>query len=234
MFDEKDVQALKANGFDEVNVSEDGRRMVARKFPKKEGEEKMEPKIIQMADYPIVKKPAESKRSNRTFATTDLAELQADEYTRQAEAKIREISYLEDDLVYYQKKLVKAKKWRKFWRKTAPAQTTAIGLIGLVLGVVLAVSQLLENHGPTVTILGTIGASFIYLASGLFWMGFFGWLGKEQADELVKNCTKKVHLYGNAIEEIEAEIAELQAEADELAKKARHEKYRVWKRRGII
>lgn len=218
------AEKLEKEGF-EVKLSEDGKRFVARKFAAKEAEPTKE-------DARIIPILAVKNSTEKDELLARIADYEARDYECAADIEIRQADRLGQELAYHEKRLTRLKKHRRFAKKAVPAQVIGIGLIGLVLGVVLAVSQLLENHGPTVTIWGTIAASGIYLLSGLFWMFFFGVLGRLQAIEFVDDYTRRIREHRDIIDELREEIAEHQTNANELAAKASAKRAESRKFRG--
>ena len=75
-------------------------------------------------------------------------------------------------------------------------------VIGLIAGIAVAVTLMLERHGPTVTFFGTMGAICLYLIAGLFLGGFFAWLTKDWLKTEMDNIK-------NRIKETETEVESL-------------------------
>lgn len=163
-----------------------------------------------------------------------VAELESKELERQADERLHRMFDYQDDLNYFEGKVKKLTKRHKIAKKLAPIPVVISGLIGLALGLILAVSQVLENHGPTVTLWGTIGATAIYLFSGLLFMTLLGWLGKEQAEFIVWNYSRRIETYKKAAQKAEDNVKNSKASAEELAKMAREKKVEVWRYRGLI
>ena len=227
------ARRLETEGFD-VQVSDDGRRFIARKFSTKPAEEA---KAEEVKDENIIRilpiSPTGSKQNVNEFYA-EIANFDAQGFEDQAEIKLKKIGRLQKELADYEKQAAKLKKRRYIAKKATPVQIIILGLVGFVLGVVLAVSQLLENHGPTVTLWGTIGASAIYLFSGIFWMLFFGGLGRAQAREFVDDYDTRLKEYEAAANAVREKIAELQADADALRSAARKSRFKAWRYGGIV
>ncbi len=71
----------------------------------------------------------------------------------------------------------RCKKSRKaFFQRNRRRWAVACGVVGFIIGLICAVDQLLLLHGPTVTLLGTVEATGLYLLAGLLdgacWYGF--------------------------------------------------------------
>lgn len=216
----------------DVQVSDDGTRAIGRRIPqKKESTETPEARIIPITAF---KGPDSTIKIYANEFMAQLADLEARDLEIEADAKIRKIEDLKHELSYYKKKLVKFRRRRKLARKTIPAQTIGLGAIGFFLGVLLAISELLTEHGPTVTLFGTLGACGIYLLGGLVFGGLFLWLGREQGIAFVQDYSAKIKSYAAAAEEVRDEIAKLQTDAGELAKHARAKRKEAWQCRGLI
>ena len=231
MFD-KNTNALRDF---QVEISTDGKRAVGKKVPSKVAEtagtiktetpaEAAEPKIVEIFDYARV-------NSNELLA--QISEEAVEDYHRKAEIYVRMASEANMNKRYYAKRLKRAIKHHAFWKKAKAAQIVGTTLMGFILGVILAVSQLLEEHGPTVTLFGTIGACAIYLAVGIFFGGFFGWLGKQQADEFISGAAEKVENLRKLIQEAKKDHDDLMTEAEKYAELAREEQKRAWHYRGF-
>lgn len=223
----------------QVKISTDGRRVVGKKVPASRmietttaavaqvetpAETADEPKLVQIFDYA-------SKSSQELLA--QISEKAVEDYRHKAELYVRMANGASLNKTIIQRRLKKAAKRHAFWKKARTAQIVGTTLMGFILGVILAVSQLLEKHGPTVTLFGTIGACVIYLAAGILFGGFFGWLGKEQADEFISGAAEKVENLRKLIQEAKKDHDDLMAEAEKYAEMARDEQKRAWHYRGF-
>lgn len=100
---------------------------------------------------------------------------------------IREAEYEAERAKLAREKLPKLRRKARHYRNAVLSYFIGWGVVGFVLGVVLAVSQLLERHGPTVTIHGTIGAMVIYVVAGLVLGAIFAMLGREHATSMAND-----------------------------------------------
>lgn len=232
MLEKSEVQKVFPNY--NVEVSDDGTRAIGRRIPQKKEQPAQaleEAKIIPITAF---KGPDSTIKIDANEFMAQLADLEAGDLEIEADTKIHKVEDLKYELSYYEKKLVKFKRRRKLARKTIPAQTLGLGAIGFFLGVLLAISELLTEHGPTVTLFGTLGACALYLLGGLVFGGFFLWLGREQGVAFVEDYSAKIKVCADIVEEIQDEIAELQAEANALAKQARAKRKEAWSYRGLV
>lgn len=136
------------------------------------------------------------------------------------ETLISEASFQEKRKKVYEKKLKAAKHRYRFLKKTATTQIIAWGAIGMYAGMVIAVDKVLMKHGPTVTILGTIGACLFYLLAGAIGAAIMGCLCKIQAKDFIRYEKSKVRAYRKAIRELDAEIERIKAEASQYYSRA--------------
>ena len=223
------MKSFVRNGF-RVLVSDDGLRAIGRSIPnrgatapKVVGEIRAtEPEII-----PITRKPV----TNELMA--QIATWAAEDYTEKAEAFFKKADRLQEEKKFYQKKFNRTLKFRKFFRKSVLGHLVITALIGFILGLLLAVSQMLTEHGPTVTLWGTIGACGIYLITGIFFAAFFGWLGREQAVSLVEYYSERAKEFRDIIDEIDTEIEEAIKKGQEYVSLAADEKHKSWQYRGL-
>ena len=136
------------------------------------------------------------------------------------EDKIQEISLLERRITTLQKKYKGAKHRHDFLKRTSTAQILLWGAIGLYMGLVASTSKMLEVHGPTVTIVGTLGASLVYLISGAFFAGLMIWLCREQLKDFIRYNGVKAHKYKAAIIATEEQLEAAKKEASRLIDRA--------------
>ena len=142
------------------------------------------------------------------------------------EILMEEASLRERQKKEYEKKLKHAKHRYRFLKKTATTQIIAWGAIGMYAGMVIAVDKVLMKHGPTVTILGTIGACLLYLLAGAIGAAIMGCLCKIQAKDFIRYEKSKVRAYRKAIRELESEITEIKD-------KASHYYDRAWRQEAL-
>ena len=107
-------------------------------------------------------------------------------------------------------------------------------VLGFGLGILLGVNQVLEMHGPTVTLIGTIGAYGIYTAVGFLFSAIFGWLGRESVKSSISLFTEDLAALETDIEKAIAKRDHFLSEFDKFTKLARQEKKKSWHYRGII
>lgn len=181
-----------------------------------------------------IKGPSSTVTINTNEFRAQLADIEAGDLKAEADKKIRMVGELNYELTYYEAQLKKFRRRRKFAKKAIPAQTIGFGAIGFFLGVLLAISELLTDHGPTVTLFGTLGACALYLLGGLIFAAVFLWLGREQGIAFVQDYSAKIRSHMAIAKEIRDEIATLQAEANALAEQARAKHREAWRCRGLI
>lgn len=86
-----------------------------------------------------------------------------------------------------------------------PIALCATFVIGFILGLTLAVSQLLRFHGPTVTFFETIAAYIIYSIVGLAFGAGFAWLVFDWYRTTVKECRQRIRAIKNKIKALTPE-----------------------------
>ncbi|MBR2994019.1 hypothetical protein IKF43_01325 [Candidatus Saccharibacteria bacterium] len=124
----------------------------------------------------ITKNP-ETQQTNPTTTDQDfigdLANLLASskrfvELSNQAEEKMKLASEANHQIKEQKKKNAKAAKKANFLSKTAFIRTAILTVLGFIAGAAVVIQEILEQHGPTVTIKGTLEATILYVLSGLF------------------------------------------------------------------
>ena len=133
---------------------------------------------------------------------------------------IKTIAQLEKKIIKLEKERSKAKRVHDKLKKIHLFQVLVWGGFGLYLGLVSSAGKLLEVHGPTVTILGTIAASLLYMFCGIGFALLCGWLGKETNEQIVRYYGVTARQCQDEIDLIQLDIEELKKTASRLADKA--------------
>ena len=60
--------------------------------------------------------------------------------------------------------------------KTTKVRMAILGVLGFLGGAAVAIQEVLEQHGPTVTTKGTLEATIIYVVAGAIFAAIFGYL----------------------------------------------------------
>ena len=118
---------------------------------------------------------------------------------------------------FYEKQLKKHFIKRKFYKRTIPHHLLIGAAIGFILGFIIAITMILEKHGPTVTVGGTLGACAIYILAGIVGAVAFGFLGWLQAISMIDWYEHKITDTEEAIKVAKAERQLCVNEADRLA-----------------
>lgn len=124
-----------------------------------------------------------------------------------ADRKMLEASELRSKARAQEKKNQKYEKKVKFLSKTINFTTIFWGIIGFLIGAYIMIQYILESHGPTVTIKGTLEATIIYLLSGAFYALVLG-------GGLRGMLKSDIVWYEKRITEGKAKIADLNLKAD--------------------
>lgn len=99
----------------------------------------------------------------------------------------KEYEELFDILTAYGQEEVRAKDaMTKKARKAYKIERFAFSFFGFITGLIFAVNEMLVYHGPTVTLLGTIAATLIYVASGFAFAKLFAWLVDDYFSEVIE------------------------------------------------
>ncbi len=77
-----------------------------------------------------------------------------------------------------------------FILKTAFIRMSIWGISGFIMGAAVAVQEVLEKHGPTVTTKGTVEATIIYLIVGAFFGSLFGGLSLAWSKQRIREHAK--------------------------------------------
>ena len=126
------------------------------------------------------------------------------------EDAIQEISILEKERDRYYQKYRSTKKYHDVLRKTGNAQIKLWGILGLYFGLVGSAGKVLETHGPTVTILGTIAASLLYIAIGIAMAVLMVFVCKYTLTDFIRYEAHKMRKFQQVIYMIDEEILDLQ------------------------
>ncbi len=118
---------------------------------------------------------------------------------------VREAEYHAKRAREAREKLPRLRRKARHYRNAVLSYMVGWGLVGFVLGIVGAVSQMLQVHGPTVTIRGTIVAMGIYVVVGLAFGALFAWLGREHATSMADDYACQVSQQKEIVNECEAE-----------------------------
>lgn len=103
----------------------------------------------------------------------------------------KEYDELFDVLSRYGQEEVRAKDaLTKKARKTYKIERFAFSFFGFITGLIFAVNEMLVHHGPTVTLLGTMAATLIYVASGIAFAKLFAWLVDDYFSEVIEAHAK--------------------------------------------
>lgn len=154
---------------------------------------------------------------NQDFVN-DLAKLLASskrfvELSNQAEEKMQLVSDINIAIRKQKKKNAKIAKKANFIKKSAPIRTVILAVLSFIAGAAVVIQEVLEQHGPTVTIKGTFEATILYVLSGLFYALTIGGLAFA--------CFKADYQgYKERIKEGEARIEELEEQANVCALEA--------------
>ena len=179
--------------------------------------------------------PLPSEASGREEEIRKL-EREARAYDRELQKEFSKIKELEAELVELKAKQNELRETACHQSKAIPKWCIVLGVVGFVSGIILAIQELLEHHGPTVTALGTLGACCIYLLAGILFACFFAYIGKLQAegDILPKDVKEMMAEKKAAVSRLEAELATRHKVSEALAKEARQARFRAWGKGGII
>ena len=123
---------------------------------------------------------------------------------------IQEIGLLEKERRRYYQKYRNAKRRFSFLKKTANLHIIIWGLLGLVVALAGAAGKLLEDHGPTVTVLGTVIASFAIVAFGIGFSILGMVMCKHSLVEFIGSEVQKMQECRHVIHMIDEEILNLQ------------------------
>lgn len=139
--------------------------------------------------------------------------LQAAEKLELAYKKISKIIELKKEIKIYAKRAAR-------WKRAALAHASFMGISGFIIGAMLMAKCILEDHGPTVTIHGTVIASLLCVGFGLL-------LGSVLAGVSIADA--KNHFKKNKRKEnrLEAKIAQTEEEINSLIRdvKKLHDNY---------
>lgn len=212
----------KINGFDCVQVSEDGAHIAGYK----QGVTASDEQIIVTAATPADNTVDETLAIIAEGCALDHEQTANHYYTKAKsyEKRIRELL----------SKRIKLRRKIRRWKKATPVAVIFSLVLGFGLGILLGVNQVLEMHGPTVTLIGTIGAYGIYTAVGFLFSAIFGWLGRESVKSSISLFTEDLAALETDIEKAIAKRDHFLSEFDKFTKLARQEKKKSWHYRGII
>lgn len=157
----------------------------------------------------------EMARINQT--TAEIYEEKAAEVTEDALRIDKRGDELEEKAELYEKQLKKFFHKKRFYKRTIPHHLLTGAAIGFILGFIIAVTMILEEHGPTVTVGGTLGACAIYVLAGIVGAAVFGFLGWLQAISMIDWYEHKIADTKEAIKVAKAERQLCINEADRLA-----------------
>ena len=123
---------------------------------------------------------------------------EADDYSTKVEKCQDRIKRFESRSAYFQKKI-------DFWRQVRSYTVSVLSFIGFIGGIVLAISQVLRFHGPTVSILSTTISAILYFISGAFLCYIISRLVKSIINRVIR-------LYKNLLNKNEEMLAEIRSE----------------------
>ena len=126
---------------------------------------------------------------------------EADRKARAAEAARKEQERIEQ-LAECETDLEKTRNKLEIVKAFYPVAFCAAFVAGFIMGLALAVSQLLRFHGPTVTFFGTIAAFIIYLVISSGFGAGFAWLMFDWYRTTVKECRLRIKAIKNKIDEL--------------------------------
>lgn len=159
----------------------------------------------------------EKKMAEINQITAEMYEKKAKEAEKEALLIDKRGDELEEDVEFYEKQLKKHFMERKFYRRTVSHHLLIGAAIGFILGFIIAITIILEKHGPTVTVGGTLGACAIYVLAGIVGAIVFGFLGWLQTISMIDWCEHKITDTKEAIKVAKAERQLCINEADRLA-----------------
>ncbi len=159
---------------------------------------------------------------------------QTDEFFERAEKCRREACEITHEI--REKAVKKRNLYRKikFLKKIVPYSTIVNTLGGFAIGVYLMVHLVLQNHGPTVTIAGTISACACYLVSGLLFAYILGSLGREIPMDLVENKRADYLSLACEISELEKSSKEKANQAKKYYQAGREKRVQAWRDGGFF
>ena len=218
----------------DVSVRGDGKGFIARSKAIRHGKLQRRQESL----VPIAAAQKEDSHRHDIFEDSDprafIAESEARHFQHLAKQEEKHLDQLHSDLVYSEacvkestRKHERAIKWGPFWIIT-------FGIVGFISGLLLAVSEMLEQHGPTVTIVGTIGAGVIYLISALIFGGLFVWLTREGIRDSIRYHKHRAARYTRDVKRIKEDISESEKQVRELKRQADHKRFEAMQYRLSI
>lgn len=228
------------NFFDEVQVSEDGKRMVGRRYgrrhPKATTEQsgskpsKLEAQII------TVNAPSDNASSNEVLNAimAGVTKKNIENYQAQADEIDRELNAIEFDIRYYTNHIKRLRKKLDWWKTAAPYYTISCGVLGLVSGLVFSVQQVLRSIGATTTILSTIGATFLYLIASAIFALIFMYISYHHTVFMTKYHREEIGRTSEILKRLSASKKAYTEKRGQIAELIRQERQLNWQYRGII
>lgn len=166
--------------------------------------------------------------------TAEMYEEEAKEAEEEALLIDKRGDELEEDVEFYEKQLKKHFARRRFYKRTIPHHLLAGAAIGFILGFIVAVTMILEKHGPTVTVGGTLGACAIYVLAGIVGTVVFGFLGWLQAISMIDWHERQIVGTKETIRVAKAERQLCIDEADRLATSAIENRREALRYRNMV
>lgn len=205
--------------------SSDGKKFAGFKFS--------EPKAVVAEEVVTAGKvTTDNKVVNEMLA--QIAENCSSGYAEKASHYFQRANHAAEKISALIEKGQRIKKKIRFWKGATLPCTLVHGVIGLILGIMLGISQVLRFHGPTVTFLGTIGAFGIYALSGAFFAAFMGWLGRATALNFALCYKEDLEKIQDLLRHYEEKEEAYILKTEEYAKLAQEEKKKELIYRGFI
>ena len=151
--------------------------------------------------------------ANTSMLDANLAAEEAKKARKRAENGLQEADSCRRKI----EKLQRHNKWMQMRiNLSAPIEKAYMALfaaIGGMLGMMLVISQVLEQHGPTVTVMGTMLAALAYVANGTFFAIIFGIIGMLHSRSIMILTRRNISINNCDIEKLEQRIDKLKERA---------------------